>query len=242
MKCSEAIGPSDAYTVGLLLADARLPSGGHVSSSGLEPALLAGLDRGEVAGFMLDRAATAATVDAGAAVVVRHLLLEAATGPGTAADRAGRRSRSIRSLVQAWAARTPGAAARQISYELGRGLHRLCHTLWPEAETLTDLELPAPRPVVLGAIAAHTGISAAELARLVIYDDAASAAAALLKLDPGDPAEAMSMAMAACASLEHRITDLAALTDPTQIPSASAPLSEGWTERHPLNPRRLFRA
>lgn len=242
MRSSDVFGASDAYTVGLLLADARLPSGGHVSSSGLEPALLAGLDRGEVADFMLDRAASAAAVDAGAAVVVRHLLLEAAADGDTAADRAERRAGSIRSLVQAWAARTPGAAARQISYELGRGLHRLCHTLWPGAETLTGLDLPAPRPVVLGAIAAHTGISAEELARLVVYDDAASAAAALLKLDPGDPAEAMSMAMDACASLEHRIADLASLTDPTEIPCASAPLSEGWTERHAQNPRRLFRA
>ena len=171
----------DPYTVGLLLADARLPSGGHVSSSGLEPALLAGLRRGDVPDVMLDRAATAATVDAGTAVVARHLLADTGSpGSCTAADRSERRADSIRILVRAWAARTPGAAARQISYDLGRGLHRLASSLWPDAEVLLDLELPAPRPVVLGALAACTGLSAAELARLVIYDDAPAAAAARL--------------------------------------------------------------
>lgn len=225
-----APGPA-AQTVGLLLADSRLPSGGHVSSSGLEPALMAGLPRQEVLDYMLVRARTAALTDAGYAVVVRHALITQAD-PSRALVRAGR----------AWAARTPSAAARQIAAELGRGLLRLARSLWPQAPAFQLLGEAPSRPAVMGAIAAHAGVEADELVRLLIYDDAAAAAAALLKLDPGDPAEAMSLVLDACASVEERVPEVAALTDPDRMPSASAPQMEDWIERHARTTRRLFRA
>lgn len=231
-----------AHTVSLMLADARLPSGGHVSSSGVEPALMAGMERAAVAGFMRVRARTTATVDAATAVVARHTVLN--TEPETAPDTA------LDAVERAWAARTPSRAAREIARELGRGLLRLATTLWPEAPGLGALSprngprrgARPPRPLVMGAIAAHLEMDPAALVRLMIYDDAASAAAALLKLDPGDPSEAMALVLGACHAVEPRVDDLASLSTPRQIPAASAPQTEEWTELHALMTRRLFRA
>lgn len=223
-----------AETVNLLLADARLPSGGHVSSSGLEPALMAGLPRERVPEFLAVRARTTGCLDAACAVVARHQLrYPAGRQPGPAAAEA---------VSRAWAARTPSQPQRAIARELGRGLLRLALSLWPEAEALQSLD-PAPvRPVVLGAIAAHTGLGPEALARLVIYDDAAAAAAALLKLEPGDPAEAMGFVLAACAGAEHQVPALARLEEPGQLPAVSAPEMEHWIQRHTSMTRRLFRA
>lgn len=189
---------------------------------------MAGMAREDVPGFLAVRARTTALVDASTAVVARHGLL---TGRS-----------SLSETERAWAARTPGSAARGIARELGRGLLRLARSLWPGADIFSRLESAPPRPLVMGAIAAHTSLPAAELVRLVIYDDAAAAAAALLKLDPGDPAQAMRVVLETCSGVEGRCEPLAALTSAEQIPAANAPQGEEWTEHHAHTTRRLFRA
>lgn len=236
-----------AQTVGLMLADSRLPSGGHVSSSGLEPALMAGMGRDQVGEYMLVRARTAALTDAGAAVVIRHGFLEAGqnkAGQNEPGQSGGTQSSAelLARTERAWAARTPSRAARQIASELGRGLLRLATSLWPDAAALRQLGTAPSRPVVMGAVAAHAQLEAEELVRLVVYDDAAAAAAALLKLDPGDPAEAMSLVLQACASVEDRVAGVAALTEPADIPASAAVQMEDWIEHHAHTTRRLFRA
>lgn len=231
-----------AQIVGLMLADSRLPSGGHVSSSGLEPALMAGMGRDQVGEYMLVRARTAALTDAGAAVVIRHGFLEA--GQNEPGQSGGTQSSAelLARTERAWAARTPSRAARQIASELGRGLLRLATSLWPDAAALRQLGTAPSRPVVMGAVAAHAQLESEELVRLVVYDDAAAAAAALLKLDPGDPAEAMSLVLQACASVEDRVAGVAALTEPADIPASAAVQMEDWIEHHAHTTRRLFRA
>lgn len=222
------MGPS-AMTVALMLADARLPSGGHAYSSGLEPALLGGLSPADVEGFLRARASTTTLVDAAAAVVTRW----------TAAD-AG----SLAAIERAWAARTPSRAMRDAARDLGRGLLRLADWLWPHSTAIASLHAlggPPPRPLVLGAIAAQVDIAADELVRLAVYDDLASAIAALLKLDPRDPADGAALLLASCASIESRIPDIAAARLPEDIPSFSAPQAEAWAESHAIARRRLFR-
>jgi urease accessory protein len=66
---------SSAQLVALMLADARLPTGGHTQSAGLEPAVKAGLDATGVAAYAGSRLATVVRVEAGTAVVARHLTL-----------------------------------------------------------------------------------------------------------------------------------------------------------------------
>lgn len=219
-----------AHTMTMLLADARLPSGGHAFSSGLEPALQGGLDPTDVAAFLRARVRTTALVDAATAVVARH---------------AGLGGEPYAPIEQAWSARTPSGAARTASRELGRGLLRLARSLWhdsPPIRALLQIPRSPARPIVLGAIAAHAGLAPATLVHLSVYDDMACAVAALLKLEPGDPVDGVRLVIDACALIDPFIPQLAALTSPETIPAASAPQIEAWTEAHAVTNRRLFRA
>lgn len=219
---------ASAQTIGLLLADARLPSGGHAHSSGLEPALLGGLPPADVPAFLLARARTTTIVDAATAVVARHAALDCL---------------AVAPIERAWAARTPSRVMREASKDLGRGLLRLARRQWPAVPaSLAGLGDSPPRPLVLGAIAAHAGLDSESLVRLSVYDDMACAVAALLKLEPGDPADGVALVITACASVEQHVAPLSALTSASQIPAAGAPQSEAWSEEHALTSRRLFRA
>jgi len=221
---------STAHTMALLLADARLPSGGHAFSAGVEPAIQGGLSRDDVGAFLRARARTTTLVDAATAVVARRAgLVGAPYGP----------------VERAWAARTPSRAARTASTDLGRGLLRLAQRLWPQSPAiaaLTDGGATPPRPIVLGAIAAHAGLDAETLVRVAVYDDMAGGVAALLKLEPGDPVDGVRLVIDACAAVDPLISQLAALDSPEAIPAASAPQAEAWTEVHAATNRRLFRA
>lgn len=211
-------------TLAMLLADSRLPVGAHVTSNALEAALRHGLAPHEVGRYLATRMATVTRVEAGTAVVARHLALE---------------RRPLHALRAEWAARTPGRAQREITVVLGDGLRRLAAVLWPEA-------VPAgegwPRPIVLGAVAAAAGLGAEDLVRLVAYDDAQTVVAAGLKLEPGDPREGAALVLEACAVMEPMVGELAALQDPVLVPSTGAPQIEGWAEAQSVLPRRLFRA
>ena len=224
-----AVASPASATIAMLLADARLPTGGHAHSAGVEPALLGGIPPADVPGLIRGRAVTSSLVDAGTAVVARHLF---------ASDE------PVDGVVAAWAARTPSAALREASRLLGRGYLPLARAVWaghPAIVRCAALDTP-PRPVVLGAIACAAGLDAESLARLAIYDDAQSAAAALLKLDPTDPAVPVAWVLDACAAAEPHLAAIAALTEPAGIPSDGAPQSEGWAEAHARFTRRLFRA
>lgn len=212
-------------TLAMLLADSRLPAGAHVSSGALEAALRDGLDPAATGDYLAGRMATIVPVEAGTAVVARHL---------------ARHGGDLDLLHREWAARTPGRAQREATLALGDGLRRLADGLWPAA--LPPGGTRRPRPIVLGLIAAEAGLGTEDLVRLVAYDDAQTVAAALLKLEPGDPLDAAALVLAACVHLEPRVPELAALTDPTRIPCAGAPLIDGWAEAQSQLPRRLFRA
>lgn len=214
----------------MLLADARLPAGGHAHSAGLEPALRGGMPVESVPAYLHSRARTTSLVEAGTAVVARHV--------ATAAPA------ELVVVERAWAARTPSDAMRAASRHLGRGYLRLAHRLWPGSPILGAVAcLPAPsRAVVLGAIAAESRMDPLALARLVIYDETAAAAAALLKLEPGDPATVTAWVLQVCQAADPLLIDLAAIVDPAAIPAAGAPQAEEWAQAHALLTQRLFRA
>ena len=130
---------------------------------------------------------------------------------------------------------------REASRELGRGLLRLARRIWPAAHGIDQLADMPPRPLVLGIIAAEVGMAADELVRLTVYDDLASAVAALLKLEPRDPADGVSLVLDSCASIEPFIPSVAAVWSPDDIPALSAPQAEAWAEQHAVTQRRLFR-
>ncbi|NMO00105.1 urease accessory protein [Gordonia sp. TBRC 11910] len=223
--------PLPSTAVAMLLADARLPSGGHAHSAGLEPALRAGMAVADVPAYLLSRARSTGLVEAGTAVVARHVALT---------DPAG-----LPAVVQAWAARTPSNVLRGASRQLGRGYLRLAQQLWASSQVLTTVRSwpdPAPRAVVLGVIAAEAGMDPRDLVRLVIYDETASAAAALLKLEPRDPAEVTGWVLHVCAVVDAVVDELALLVEPAAIPADGAPQAEEWAHAHALLTQRLFRA
>lgn len=217
-------------TAAFLLADARLPSGGHAHSAGIEPALSGGMPAIDVLRFLRGRVTTTTLVEAGTAVAARHAAL---TG------------RSLDAVEAAWAARTPSPAQRDAARLLARGYLRVGLTLLPEDPVLLAWRSrtpPPPRPAALGAIAAGLGISSLELARLVVYEDMQAAAAAVLKLEPRDPLELVVAVTELCAAVEPDLPDIAQITSPDDIPALSGPQSEAWAENHARSSRRLFRA
>ncbi|MCF4121135.1 urease accessory protein [Antribacter sp. KLBMP9083] len=232
-----------ALSVAMLLADARLPSGGHAHSASLEPALLGGMAADAVPAWLVGRATTVSLVEAGTAVVTARLLGGSRDGAGGPPD--GVR---LADVVRAWAARTPAPALRDAARLLGRGYLRLARNLWPDAPAMRVLaahDAPhgqLPRAVVLGAIAAATGLPAADTVRLTVYDDAQTAASALLKLEPLDPLAPARWVLEACAAAEPHVPRVASCTTPEDIPASGSPQTEGWAQAHALLSQRLFRA
>jgi urease accessory protein len=208
--------------VAMMLADARFPAGGYAQSGGLEPAVRAGLT--DVPRFAAARLRTVAAVDAGTAVVSRHVAL--AGGP-------------LADVEEAWAARTPSAPLREAARLTGRGYLRVAGRLWPDVLRL----LPAvavPRPVVVGVVGAVTGLDASQVARLVGYDDVQTVASAALKLLPLDPVEVASWVVSLHGPVEELVEDVAGLTRPDEIPDRGAPALDVHAEQHRLEEMRLF--
>jgi urease accessory protein len=247
-----------ALSVAMLLADARLPSGGHAHSASLEPALLGGMPTSAVPAWLVGRATTVSLVEAGTAVVTAWLLAGADDGRAADGGACGTTAASdgvqpagafaLADVVRAWAARTPAPALRDAARLLGRGYLRLARTLWADAPAVRALVThdaahgPLPRAVVLGAVAAAAGLPAADTVRLTVYDDAQTAASALLKLEPLDPVTPARWVLEACAAAEQHVLRAAACTTPEDIPASGSPQTEGWAQAHALLSQRLFRA
>jgi urease accessory protein len=209
--------------VALLLADARLPTGGHTQSAGLEPAVKAGLSVPEVLGYARDRLRTVVRVDAGTAVVARS-------------------STEPMAVEAHWAARTPSQALRAASRRQGRGYLRLAARVWPAVLDRLPADAEVARPVVVGVIGAVTGLSAAQVARLVAYDDAQSVVAASLKLLPVDPADTVGWLLSLEPDLAVVVEATADLSDPRDIPADGAPLVDLHAQQHSTERMRLFHA
>lgn len=214
-------------TVLMTLADARLPTGGHTQSAGLEPAVRAGLGRGDVVGYARDRLRTVVRVEAGTAVVARCLAL-AGTDP--------------LQVEPHWAARNPSPALRAASRRQGRGYLRLAGRVWPTVLEHLPPDAELARPVVLGVVAAVTGLSAEQAARLTAYDDAQTVIAASLKLLPEDPAEAAAWLVSLHDDIDDVAVAVAGCREPEDVPANGAPLVDVLAERHAREERRLFHA
>lgn len=238
---SQGFGAEHWQSLVLLLADARLPAGGHAFSSGMEPALQGGMAVEQVREYLAVRARTTALIDAATAVVARNLAIARSSSENGAEFVELVSEHAFVAVERAWAARTPSSAVREASVHLGRGLLRLIQQLWPQSKELANLPSSCPRPVVLGTVAALGAIPADTLVRISVYDDLAGAVAALLKLEPCDPASATRLLLDACAAAEPFTEQLASLTLPEQIPAYSAPQQEAWAQMHAISNRRLFR-
>jgi urease accessory protein len=212
----------------LLLADSRLPNGGHAHSGGVEMAVETGLvstvDDLEL--FLRGRLRTAAPVlaafSAAAALV---------TDDWARWD-------------QALSARTPSAALRTASRAQGAALLRTVTGMWPVPSGLVALRQPH-QPLVLGAAARAAGGDPYDAAALAVHHllgGACSAAVRLLGLDPLavaaaqarlDPADIVQDAVAAA---EIAVT----AQDPDTLPAVSGPMTELLAATHAHQEVTLF--
>ncbi|MDS1269428.1 urease accessory UreF family protein [Lipingzhangella sp. LS1_29] len=230
-----ALGAAETDPAGavarLLLADARLPAGGHAHSAVLEGAVAAGLTAAEVPEFLTARLRTVARTEAAAAVLAHRA--------------SGHDQVDLAPIITALEARTPSAPQREASRALGRGLSRLARHLagtHPGVRALPRTAPHPPRPVALGCVAAALGVSEPDTARLSLYEDAQTVAAAALKLLPGDPVATTTWIVQAAPLIEDGVGAAVATTAPHELPARSAPLLDQWAGEHAHTTRRLFHA
>ncbi len=219
----------------MLLADGRLPTGGHAhSSGGLEPALAGGLLQSQVPDFIRGRLETVGLVEAAATVVTRRW----AVSEGSAGE--------LEDISRELLARTPSAPLREASIQLGRGLARLASRLWPQhpaVQMLMALPGHPMRPLALGVFTAVSGMDDLQAARSCLYDDAQTVASAALKLLPVDPAEPVEWLLrAAPPTIETVAAAAVAVEGVADIPATTGPLVEQWSLEHHARSRRIFRA
>ncbi|MCV7420095.1 urease accessory protein UreF [Mycobacterium yunnanensis] len=202
----------------LVLADSRLPTGGHVHSGSVEEAVTSGLVRDVVTlrAFLRRRIRTSGLVTASIAAAVH----------------AGTLSLAAADLETD--ARTPSSAARTASRAQGRGLVRLARKVWPGGEW----DAVGPKPhlgVAAGAVGMASGLMPEQTAASVVYTTmtgSATAAQRLLALDPGDVA-ALTFELAA-------LCDLTAAEAAKELADLSDPLLDVLAERHAERDRPLF--
>lgn len=229
-------GVPTADLLALMLADARLPTGGHTQSGGLEPALRQGMSITAVPEYLRTRLATVTLVEAATAVLARRVTAHSATPAVMLAQ--------LTRIDAAWRARTVAKALRENADLLGRGYARLARRLWPGSPAvgvLDGIDRPV-RAVVLGVVAAAAGLDDVRVAELVGYDDVATVAAAALKLAPMDPADTTAWILALSPDIAEMARAAVGVTGPADLPAGSAPELEEWAEQHAAATQRLFRS
>ncbi|MGV9377727.1 urease accessory protein UreF [Nonomuraea sp. NPDC003707] len=186
----------------LLLADSRLPAGGHAHSGGTEQAITSGAvsDVPSLARFLRGRlhttGALAATLTAAAHTQATTpppqppTSASSTTGAGADAEVGQVAAGAPWVLLDAEVdARTAAPAQRDASRTQGRLLLRVARRVWP-SPVLDELAgaVPSPHhPIALGAVAYAAGATAEEAAMAAAYhaiSGPATAAVRLLGLDP----------------------------------------------------------
>jgi urease accessory protein len=212
----------------LLLADSRLPAGGHAHSGGLEQAATAGAVTGlaDVEDFLRGRLATSGLVAAAlAAAACTHARAE-----GTDWAR----------LDAEADARTPSPAQRDASRAQGRALLRAARRAWPHP-ALEQLHRPH-HPVALGVVTAAADGDPGEAAGIAAYAAVAGPASAAVRLLALDPLSVHAILVRLAPEVDATAEQAAgyAGADWPDLPAASAPLLDVYAEQHLKTDVRLF--
>jgi urease accessory protein len=206
----------------LVLADGRLPSGGHAHSGGLETAVAAGRVRDvrDVGGFLRGRLQTAG-------------LVAAAFAAGACA-----RTEEIADLDCGLDARTPSPALRRASRAQGRALLRAGRAMWP----VPAVGREPHHPVALGAVAAAAGLGPLEAAVAAAHGAVSGPASAAVRLLGLDPYAVHALLAGLAPEIDRIAADAAARAhDPVDaLPAAGAPLLDIGAELHATWEVRLF--
>ncbi|MFC5750097.1 urease accessory protein UreF [Actinomadura rugatobispora] len=217
----------------LLLADSRLPAGGHAHSGGLEPAVAAGAvrDVDGLADFLRGRLATSGLVSAAlAAAACAHA---GATEPSS--------WEWVRLDAEA-DARTPSPAQRRASRAQGRSLLRAARRTWPHPalDALAVLREPH-HPLVQGAAASAAGGTPEQAAAISAYGAVTGPASAGVRLLGLDPLSVHRVLADLAPDIDAVAAEAAAGTgDWAALPAPSAPALDLYAELHLGADLRLF--
>jgi urease accessory protein len=245
----------------LLLADSRLPTGGHAHSGGVEEAVRRGDVRSpaDLERFLAARVPTAGLVTAafaaaacarvgeqvGERVEERGTPSLRGTQPGTPSLRDARDTGWAR-WEEALDARTPVAALREVSRAQGRALLRTVRAVWRTAP-VAGLGARPHQALVLGVAVAAAGGGAGDAASLALHHlvgQATSAGVRLLGLDPlalaGVHARALEAAAPAVERAARAGAEAAATDDPDLLPAATTPRPEVLAVVHARAEGALF--
>jgi urease accessory protein len=214
----------------LLLADGRLPAGGHAHSGGLEAAAAAGRvhDLATLSAYLQGRLATAGLVAAAfaAAATLRSRACLVSLD-------------SLGELDAGLDARTPSPALRRASRAQGRALLRTGRAMW----TVPAWPGDGPHhPVALGLVAAAAGLAPVDAALVAAHGTVAgpaSAAVRMLALDPYPVQALLAQLSTACDQTAARAAAYAAKPEP-DLPAGSGPLLDISAEDHATWEVRLF--
>lgn len=209
----------------LLLADGRLPTGGHVHSAGVESAVADGriVDVDTLGAYLRGRLHTVGLTDAALAAAM-VLQPHAADRLDAEAD-----------------ARITVAELRAASRRLGRQLVRVAGRCWPHP-MLAALPDEPHQSVALGAVGIAAGIDALTIAGIAIHHATvtpAQSAVRLLGLDPFGVA-ALTASMAAEGELVAIDALLAAGGPIEDLPARTGPVVEIAAATHASLTTRLF--
>lgn len=213
----------------LLLADGRLPAGGHAHSGGLEPAVTDGSVRSldDLAAFLAGRLATTGRV-AAAFAAATCALDRAAAGWADA----------VRELDVELDARTPSPAQRAASRAQGRALLRAGRAAWPELAC--PVRTPH-HPVALGLAAAAAGQTPADAATVAAYAAVTGPAAAATRLLGLDPLAVTALLARLAPAIDEVAAQEAAAGRPARdLPSTAAVRLDLLAEAHRAADVRLF--
>jgi len=222
----------------LLLADSRLPAGGHAHSGGLEAAAAAGQIDGMAGleGFLRGRLATAGLASAGlAAAACQHA--------AAAADGAAPRWAELDAEA---AARTPSPAQRRAARAQGRALLRAARAAWPHPvlDALAPDRADGPfHPIILGAcvwVAGGTPVDAAVIAATAAISGPAAAGVRLLGLDPLAVTGLLARLAGDVAGLADTACRAAHTDDWAALPAPASPGLDLLAQRHAWREVALF--
>jgi len=251
----------------LLLADSRLPSGGHGHSGGVEALVDRGLlrtaedlalfleGRVRTGGRVVAAAAAAACALAGGSSSLQERSLQESHLHATTPHEGGFPADPEHADWVEWAdwdaavsARTPSAALRAASRAQGAALVRTVSLAFPTPAVAALRALPrVHHPLVLGAAAAAAGADPAQAAALALHHLVGGAATAAVRLLGLDPLRVTAVTAAVARSAELVAADAATLGsaavaagDPALLPTEGSPLTDVLAELHRASEATLF--
>ncbi|WP_239394405.1 urease accessory protein UreF [Frankia sp. CiP3] len=227
----EGITAGSSSAALLLLADGRLPAGGHAHSGGVEAAVVDGSvgDLDDLERFLHGRLATVGLVAATFTAATCRLCL--ANGPVP--------DGLIIELDAELDARTPSPAQRAASRAQGRALLRAGRAAWPDVRCL----IPAPHhPIAFGLVAGVAGVSPADAALGVAYGAVSGPASGAIRLLGLDPLAVTALLARLATDLERIATKAVSLAErpPANLPAVSGPRLDLLAERHRTAEIRMF--